>query len=206
MKQLVKRLMRVSGAATLAALLTVPAVASADVDLWPLFEKTEDSLTVLYPFYVKEKSFRMVLPFYYRTNEGRDHHVLWPLFKVSDGRVVRAAPIYYSGEDQAELTIFPLYKRTKDYTLTLIPPRYTTQDDRAEIVFPLYAWTSEERAQGGETEALDVLWPMYQRAVERDAQGAVVSQSRRFLLFSDVREASGARTFKMLGVPISEQY
>jgi len=201
------RVARASGAAALTALLLAPGPAAADVDLWPLFEKTDDSLTVLYPFWVQEKSFQMVLPFYYRTNEGRDQHVLWPLVKVSRDRgLVRAAPIYVSGEDEGELTLFPLYRHTDEYTVTLIPPRYTTHDDRVEIIFPFYAHTSETLASGGETEAMNVLWPLYERGVERDAGGRVVAQSRRFLLFSDVRESSGARRFEVFGIPISERH
>src|SRR5262245_31734598 len=99
MRSFMRRLAQVSGAALLAAMCASPRPAAADVDLWPLFEKTDDSLTVLYPFWVQEKSFQMVLPFYYRTNEGQDQHVLWPLFKFSQGRgLVRAAPIYFGGD------------------------------------------------------------------------------------------------------------
>jgi hypothetical protein len=206
MTSLLRRLARWSGAALLTGLCLSPGRASADVDLWPLFEKTDDSLTVLYPFWVQEKSFHMVLPFYYRTNEGRDQHVLWPLFKFSEDRgLVRAAPVYYGGEEAGEFTLFPLYQHTAEHTITLIPPRYTTADDQVEIIFPVYAYTSETNAANERTESLNLFWPLYERSVARAANGQTTEQSRRFLLFSDERDAQGRRTFSVLGIPVSEQ-
>ena len=80
------------------AVAGLPGEARSDVDLWPLLRTTETEMTVLYPFFVREKEFLMVFPFYYR-KEG-DHHVLWPLIKASEGRVVRAAPLYFRGENR----------------------------------------------------------------------------------------------------------
>ena len=37
--------------------------AQADVNAWPLFEKSEESSTFLYPLYVNEGDFKMVFPF-----------------------------------------------------------------------------------------------------------------------------------------------
>jgi hypothetical protein len=68
---------------SLSLLLSVCAAAEAraDVDLWPFLELSDRQTTVMYPFYVHEGDFMMVFPAYYRTNEGHDHHVLWPLAK-----------------------------------------------------------------------------------------------------------------------------
>lgn len=206
MTSFMRRLTRLSGATALSMLCMVPGPAAADVDLWPLFEKTDDSLTVLYPFWVQEKSFHMVLPFYYRTNEGRDQHVLWPLFKFSGGRgLVRAAPLYFGGESDGEYTLFPFYQHTAEHTITLIPPRYTTADDQVEVIFPVYAYTSATDAANRKTESMNLFWPLYERSVERDANGQTSAQTRRFLLFSDVRDASGGRTFEIFGYPVSER-
>ena len=73
----------------LAALwLVTPARTShADIDLWPLLEISDDSTTVLYPLFVHEGPFMMIFPLYYRTNEGSDHHLAWPFFKISEGEV-----------------------------------------------------------------------------------------------------------------------
>ena len=184
---------------------TAPGAARADVDLWPLYESSDDSLTVMYPLFVKERDFQMMFPFYYRTNEGKDHHVLWPLVKVSQEQgLVRLAPIYFVGEE-SEVTVFPFYHRSPDRTITLLPPRYVTRDDDFEVIVPVYAYAHEKDAYG-EYESTHWLWPIYQRSSERDLQGRLVEQSRRFLLFSDVREASGKRRFEILGIPISERY
>jgi hypothetical protein len=94
--------------------------ARAEVDAWPLLEVSDDSTVVLYPLYVKEGDFLMMAPFYYRTDSGRDHHVLWPVLKVSDGDIERVAPFYFrSGED---FTLLPLIHQTPDYTAWSLPP------------------------------------------------------------------------------------
>jgi hypothetical protein len=140
--------------------------ARADVDLWPLLEISKESTTVLYPFYVREGKFLMIFPWYYRTNEGRDHHVLWPIFKYSDDRVSRIAPIWFRGQNT--FTLFPIIHRTPDYTLWSIPPAYLRRDGRFHAVFPLYA-RSEHRLllfpsyyrsrEPGEPRS-DTLWPL----------------------------------------------
>ena len=89
----------VSIIAFLISILAFPRVSRADVDLWPLLETSEDSTTVLYPSYVHESEFLMVFPFFYRTNEGQDYHYLWPLIKVAEGRLTRAAPFWFNSEE-----------------------------------------------------------------------------------------------------------
>ncbi len=114
----------------------------ASTDLWPLYERDQDSLTVAYPFYVREGPFRLVFPFYCRTNEGRDHHVLWPLAKVSDGRLVRAAPLYYSAQED-RFTLLPLIHQTPERTILGVPPAYIEGDFL--LVLPFYLQSSGHR-------------------------------------------------------------
>lgn len=125
-------------------LLLAPCAARADVDLWPLVEVAPESTTVLYPLYVHEGRFLMVCPLYYRTNEGRDHHVLWPLFKLADGRVARVVPFWFSGQD-SEATIFPFIRQTPDYTLWFVPPMYFRKDGAFTAVFPFFIKTATAR-------------------------------------------------------------
>jgi hypothetical protein len=132
--------------------------ATAAVDAWPLYQHDEDGTTVLYPVYVHEGDFLMVAPFYYRTNQARDHHLLWPLVKLSEGRLVRAAPIYFS-EEEDEFTLFPLIRQTPSGTLWMLPPAYFSRTSDFSMVFPLYAHSDERtwvlpnlylRREGGE--------------------------------------------------------
>jgi hypothetical protein len=81
--------------------------ARADVDLWPLFETSERGTSVLYPLYVKEGPYVLVFPAYARTSEGRDHHVFWPLVKVSEGRLERVAPLWFANR-QGDYTLCPV--------------------------------------------------------------------------------------------------
>jgi hypothetical protein len=121
-------------------------VARADVDLWPFLEISDSGTTVLYPFYVHEGNFLMIFPFYYRTNEGRDHHFLWPFVKVHEGRLSRAAPIWFS-EEEDHFLLVPLAYRTPEETFFLIPPIYMTRDERVLAVLPFYV-----RARASEDE------------------------------------------------------
>ena len=129
-------------AATLAMALALTsggaANARADVDLWPLLEVDGDDLTVMYPLYVREGEFRMAFPWYMRTNEGRDDHYLWPLVKLSEGRLERVAPVYFSATD-GEFALLPFIVQKPDFTLWLLPPIYRSKTDDFAIVFPLWA-------------------------------------------------------------------
>ena len=91
------------------------------IDAWPLLEKTPKSTTVLYPFYVHEGKFLMLFPAYYRTNEGRDQHFVWPLVKTSDGRLTRVAPVWFSGNEK-EYVLFPLIWQNEESTFWSVPP------------------------------------------------------------------------------------
>lgn len=115
-----------------------PRIGLADIDAWPLLEIDEDTTTVAYPFFVIDGDLQMFFPLYYRTNEARDHHLLWPLVKVSDGKLTRVAPFYFSAQDD-RFTLFPLIHQTRDSTWWLFPPIYLSRDDEFHAVFPLYA-------------------------------------------------------------------
>lgn len=213
-------------AALLAALLlALPALAAADVDLWPLLEISDESTTILYPLWVREQQraqitradasgielrlgaeeddvetippggsfaghsfdellargvgpvetpdFIMAFPWYYRTDYGRDQHVLWPIYKRSRGRTERVAPLWFAGENS--YTLLPIIHRTPTYTLWLTPPVYVERDGPTWAVFPLFLRTEYEfyslpayyrRRKPGEP-AVDMLFPLY--GWQRDA-------------------------------------
>jgi hypothetical protein len=156
-----------------------PANARADVDLWPLLEITDESTTVLYPLYVREGPFLMIFPLYYRTNEGRDHHLLWPFMKFSEGRLERVSPIWFAPQE-GEFTLFPIIRQTEDYTLLSVPPVYLRRDGAFRAVFPLF-WRSTTdaadttvtlpgyyRRRESDGRRIDMLWPLMRW--DRDAE------------------------------------
>jgi hypothetical protein len=144
-----RHLLQIALVAISGAALASPGLASSEggqrpkVDAWPLLEIDEDTTTVLYPLYSKEGDSITSFPFYYRTNGGRDHHVLWPMVKVSDGHLERVAPLYFSGEDQ--LTIFPLIHRTEQSTTLLFPPAHWRHDGDFFALLPFYARSGDHR-------------------------------------------------------------
>jgi hypothetical protein len=127
------------GAAALVAIaLLIAAVprSQADVNLWPLLELSEDETTVLYPLFVNEPRFQMIFPFYYKANESRDTHLLWPLIKFHDGKLQRAAPFYF--RDNENYTFFPVIRQTEAYTMWFIPPMYFDKDGDFSAIVPIY--------------------------------------------------------------------
>lgn len=108
----------------------------ADIDAWPLLEITEDSTTICYPFYVKEKNFQMIFPIYFKTNEGKDHHYFWPLVKITEKRLKRALPFWLS--ENEEFTLFPLIRQTPEYTFWSVPPIYFQKNSDFSAVIPFY--------------------------------------------------------------------
>ena len=91
------------------------------IDAWPLIESYDDSFTLMYPLYVNEGDFKMRWPVYYQTNNARDSHYMWPMIKIHDGRLVRAAPFWYS-EANDDFVFFPFIWQKPDYSLSLFPP------------------------------------------------------------------------------------
>lgn len=121
----------------LVAAMALAETEDADIHLWPVLVLDGENTTILYPLYSKEGDSITAFPFYYRTHGGDDHHILWPLVKVSDGRLVRAAPIYFAREE-GEYTFFPFIHRGQGYTATLIPPMYVEDDKEVLAVLPFY--------------------------------------------------------------------
>jgi hypothetical protein len=200
--EIIESLRRAALGIAAGALFAAAPAARADTDLWPLFETSEQGTTVLYPLYVHEGQFLMLFPAYARTNEGRDHHLFWPLVKVADGRVDRVAPFWFSAR-QGEYTMLPLFQRTRDYTLTLIPPSYVTADGKQTTFVPFYSRSWSE-SQGQVEERRTILWPLYTRSRRTDADGVVLEQSRSFALFRETR-GGGTRRLTFLGLPIAER-
>jgi len=79
----------------------------------------------------------MFFPFYYNANEGKDHHYLWPLVKVSENRITRFVPFWFRGEEES-FTFFPFLQQTPEYTLWFVPPMYFQEDGNFSAVIPLY--------------------------------------------------------------------
>ena len=79
----------------------------------------------------------MVFPLYTRTNRTRDHHLLWPLVKISEGRLTRLAPLYFAAHED-EFTLFPLIRQTQDYVVWSVPPVYVDRHEKFWTLFPLY--------------------------------------------------------------------
>ncbi|MEN6627509.1 MAG: hypothetical protein ABFD69_14895 [Candidatus Sumerlaeia bacterium] len=123
--------------ALLAMFAALPTRARA-LDLWPLAEFTDERTMILYPFYVHEGDFIMAFPFYYRTNQGHDTHLLWPMVKLRDGRLTRLVPVWLSS-DSGTFTIIPLMHQTPEYTMWTVPPIYTRTDGKFIGVFPFFA-------------------------------------------------------------------
>ncbi len=118
--------------------------AKCDINAWPFLEVTDETTTVLYPFYVNEEDFKMMFPLYYNTDNGKDHHLVWPFFKISEGRLTRVAPFWFS-EKEESYTFFPFIRRTPGYTLWSIPPAYFDHDSDFFAIFPLYMTNSTKK-------------------------------------------------------------
>lgn len=153
--------------ASSAALVFSPARAhAAEFDAWPLAEFSDDRTVVLYPFYVHEGNFMMAFPLYYRTNQGRDHHVVWPIAKFSGGRLKRFAPFWFSS-DQDNFALLPLIYQNPDYTIWTIPPIYTRHDGKFTGVYPFFAkspdmlFIAPYYQKTTPVETVRNLWPLY---------------------------------------------
>jgi len=109
----------------------------ADVDMWPLYEKTEDSQTICYPLYCRDRDFRMFLNFYVKSNNGKDTHIFWPFIKFSDGRLTRVAPFWFS-DTSSEYVLLPFLIHNKRGTLWTVPPVYLDSKKDIKAVIPLY--------------------------------------------------------------------
>lgn len=146
----------------LAMFACIPLKAGA-LDLWPLLEINDERTMVLYPLYDHEDDFMMVFPFYYRTNQGKDNHIVWPMVKFSEGRLTRAVPFWFAG-DKGSFTMAPLIRQTPEYTAWAIPPIYTRHDGQFKAVYPFFAkspnmlWVAPTYYQKGGSWAV---WPLY---------------------------------------------
>lgn len=129
---------RALAAFALLAMFTALPTRARALDLWPLAEFTDERTMILYPFYVHEGDFIMAFPFYYRTNQGHDTHLLWPMVKLRDGRLTRLVPVWLSS-DSGTFTIIPLMHQTPEYTMWTVPPIYTRTDGKFIGVFPFFA-------------------------------------------------------------------
>ena len=116
-----------------------PAVPSSEggIDLWPLFVANADETSVLYPLFVHEDDFSLVFPLYARTREGRDHHLLWPLVKWSDGELERAAPFWFRLPD-GEFLFLPFFYQNERHVFWLIPPSFFAKDRPFSAMLPFY--------------------------------------------------------------------
>jgi len=116
---------------------------AANIDAWPLLEITEDSTTICYPLFVKEKNFQMIFPIYFKTNKGKDYHFCWPLLKISEKRLERALPFWYTESDS--FTLFPFIRQTPEYTFWSVPPMYFDKKGRFTAIIPFYITNNNKR-------------------------------------------------------------
>lgn len=107
------------------------------IDLWPLLESSEDTTTVCYPIYTHEGNFKMILNFYAQTNNGKDHHIMWPFVKLSDGELERVFPFWFRASSN-DFVFFPFMVQTPEYSLWTVPPVYMRKDGDFKAVFPFY--------------------------------------------------------------------
>jgi hypothetical protein len=117
-------------------LTTITPAARADVSAWPLLVLSEEETNILYPLYVDEPRFKMIFPLYYRTNQQRDTHLLWPLVKFHDGQLVRAAPFYF--RDNEDYIFFPFIWQSEDFALWFVPPMYFDKVGDFSAIVPVY--------------------------------------------------------------------
>jgi hypothetical protein len=91
--------------------------------------------------------------------------------KVSDGRLSRVAPVWFSG-DSDHYTLFPFISRDPQGTLLLLPPAYISHDESMVAFLPAYV-----RARSKDSDRTWILW----RGFERDANATGTDYAAAFL-------------------------
>jgi len=180
------------------ALVTGIGAAQADVDMWPFIEWDDQNKTVMYPFYANEENgdFKMRWPLYYKTNQGRDSHYLWPSVKFHDGQLTRFAPFWF-GETSDDYVFFPFVVQKPGYSAWLFPPAYTRTDGTFKAFYPFYVRSDQTtyifpnilRKQRSDSSSLSV-FPFYSNSEERTINGEQISRSSRFLNYYSKNDLS----------------
>jgi hypothetical protein len=85
----------------------------------------------------------MIFPIYFKTNEGKDYHFFWPLLKISENRLKRAIPFWYT--ESESFTLFPLIRQTPEYTFWSVPPMYFDKKGPFSAVIPFYITNDNKR-------------------------------------------------------------
>ncbi len=70
---------------------------------------------------------------------------------------------------------------------------------------PFWMTTKKSHPDGSQRSWLSVLWPIFEREETRAADGELRGRKRRFLVFTDEVDATGARTLGLLWMPIFER-
>ena len=189
----------------LLALGLVPSTAHADVHLWPVFEVSKDELSILYPLFSHDDSMTMIFPLYYGFPKEEEHHLLWPLVKVKEGRVTRVFPSWFQ-EEGGDFLFFPFAARTSGKTFLLLPPMLLDEHGSLQALFPFYIRSTGSTSAKGQTESTQhILWPIYSRSDVKDEDGNLVSRNRRWLIFSESVDEKGTHERRILGLPIWER-
>jgi len=165
----------------------------ADVDMWPLYEKTKDSQTVCYPLYCQDKDFKMILNFYVKSNNGKDTHIFWPFIKFSEGRLSRVAPFWFS-DNSSEYVLLPFLIHNSHGTLWTIPPVYVDQSKEVKAVIPFYIKGEDEKyifpniviGEDDESKSLNV-FPIFKNYASKLEKG---KKTLWFLLYEYLSEPS----------------
>jgi hypothetical protein len=146
-------------------------------------------LDLLGPIYTQEVSASsfslLILPFLYRSrSDFESSFVLFPVF-AHDWEKNTA------GDESKTLWIIP-------YLQERSPSRSYT------ALYPIFGY-EKQKQEADQATTFWLLGPLYRRSVLRSSSGEALEYQRRFLIFSDVKERSGRRVFKLLGIPIVER-
>ena len=176
--------------------------------VWPVFHRSHDS----------KGSNLWFLLYYQMQSPDKYCHIFWPLFERSaEGKkkILWTFPYYQERSPEGSTTaVWPIFARTrKDETESRwVIPYYQKRgpQETYTALYPLggFGRKTVEAAQGKESGRRTTLWmlgPLFRREMEKSAKGEILSYSRRFLAFSDEKERSGRRVFRILGFPVTER-
>ncbi len=136
---------------------------------------------------------------------------VFPLFARSEHRLFVMPGFYRSrapGEPERD-AFFPLFARWKGADSSgLFLALYLEQESpntHRKWIMPFWMTTKQSRSDGTQRSWLSVLWPIFEREETRAADGELRGRKRRFLVFTDEVDESGARTLGLLWIPIFER-
>lgn len=143
-----------------------------DLDMWPFLKLSEDHNVVCWPVYEQDGAFKMIFPFYYKTNQGRESHVFWPIVKFKDGHLERVMPFWFNHDDS--FVCLPFLIQNKKMTLWTVPPVYIENDSDFTAAIPFYLKNKNQQFIFPNIYLADkkeysetALWPIYSNVDSR---------------------------------------